>query len=886
MADRVNPFEISVRRALEPKKVVEWRDTAGFENAESWEVSRQMGDMEFRTSGNFERQYQEDPIFLPIFTSIIGGGGFTLFGATVTYAGIASAIATTALVAGISYLLSPKPPKPEDARHPLTQAIPARFWIVGEVRTAGALMLWESKGETLHSIQALAGHEIDGFVRFYLSDDRITRTGSSVDYIGDRYGGGHVQIVERAGSVPGIPIAGAVAALSAEGSWTNDHRGDGQAYVYMACIATSQKKFLAKFPQGRPTLTAHVRGARLWDPRDVAQDPDDPTTWVFSKNSVLCLLWHECFNPFGTKRDYTRAILPVIDMWMEEADVCDEDVAKASGGTEKRYECNGFDSAERDPKAGTNAILATMDGWMADRGDGALLIVAGKVREKYIVEITDSDILGRDISNDVLFDEEVNRVIAKFTYPDTDFTTSDVDYWQDDDAVAIAGRVLPQDFDYLFVQQWRQARRLGRRDYLRLREKISGQIDLRFTAINAVYVPWIRVNAPIMMPSLTGKLINNRRSMMNVGLGTFQMTFMAMPTDIDDWVPATHEGTAPPIPFKPTIDEIPQPSIYRATAMASNGSVYFEIKIVNIARLDLFPVVRMRMAAVGATPAGEWIEQRYPDATASGGYFTVNTPNVPNDGLIDIQAAWIGANGAYGEWSAIVQRLAISDPVAPGALGSVSAVNSNGGANLGFTTPASSNISKVVVYRNQTGVFNSADKVQEIAVLPATVYTNQLDGAAIANVFTNADFAASGAGWTFGASWAWSAGKMLHTPGASAGLNQSPAMSVGQVWRVAATVSGRTAGDVNVRLFNGTSVDGAAFSSNGSFAARLTAVTGNNAVGFRNANAAFDGAIDDAVAFVETVDCIPQGLTYYWLEAQNGSGIAGPRSGPIALNIV
>ncbi|MCC7623182.1 hypothetical protein, partial [Klebsiella variicola] len=115
---------------------------------------------------------------------------------------------------------------------------------------------------------------------------------------------------------------------------------------------------------------------------------------MFSKNSVLCLLWHECFNPFGTKRDYTRAILPVIDMWMEEADVCDEDVAKASGGTEKRYECNGFDSAERDPKAGTNAILATMDGWMADRGDGALLIVAGKVREKYIVEITDADILG------------------------------------------------------------------------------------------------------------------------------------------------------------------------------------------------------------------------------------------------------------------------------------------------------------------------------------------------------------------------------------------------------------------------------------------------------------------------------------------------------------
>lgn len=880
MADPVNGFQLSIRRALEPKKVVEWRDTSGFENAETWEISRQMGDMEFRTSGNFERQYQEDPIFLPLFTAILGGGGFTLFGATITYAGIASAIATTALVAGISYLLSPKPPKPEDARLPLTQAIPARFWIIGEVRLAGAMVLWESRGHTLFSVQALAGHQIDGFVRFYLSDDRVTRTGTLVNYIGDRYGEA-VVIEERAGSVPGVPIAHAVTYLGGD-SWTNDHRGDDQAYVYMAVTAPSQKKFMKRFPSGRPTLTAHVRGARLWDPRDEAQDPEDPTTWVFSKNSVLCLLWHECFNPFGTKRDYTRAILPVIDMWMEEADVCDEDVEKATGGTEKRYECNGFDSAARDPKAGTNAILATMDGWMADRGDGALLVVAGKVREKYIIEITDADILGRDISNDVLFDEEVNRVIPKFTYPETDFTSSDTDFWQDDEAVAIAGRVLPQDFDYLFVQQWRQARRLGRRDYLRLREKISGQIDLRFTAINAVYVPWIRVNAPIMMPSLTGKLINNRRAMMNVGLGTFQMTFMAMPTDIDDWVPATHEGTAPPIPFKPAIDEIPQAEIYTAVGVVANGSIYFTVKVVDPVRLDLYPGLRLRTAAVGATPAGEWIEQRYDEAVGSGGYYTLNTPNVPNDALIDIQAFFVGANGASGPGSTIVQRSAIVDPVAPGALSSVVINGGNGGAELNFTTPASSNIRKVVVYRNQTGVFSASDLVEEIPVLMSTAY-NRIDGASIANLFTTPDFSATGS-WllttfTIGAGVASKAGGVAGT------LRQALATSVSQVVRFSWNQVTRTAGNFYAYLDAATDQLGSAVTTTGIKFARLTVGTTGTHLGFFS-DAAGAGTIDDAVVFVETVDCIPQGVTYYWLEAQNGSGIAGTRSGPHAVNVV
>ncbi|MGQ3280195.1 MAG: hypothetical protein ACT6WE_27135, partial [Shinella sp.] len=94
-------------------------------------------------------------------------------------------------------------------------------------------------------------------------------------------------------------------------------------------------------------------GAYVWDFR-IDEDPSNPAAWVFSRNAALIMAWHQCFSEFGHRRDYTKAILPVIDMWKDEADVCDEDVPLQGGGTEKRYLCDGFATAEHDPKVGTN----------------------------------------------------------------------------------------------------------------------------------------------------------------------------------------------------------------------------------------------------------------------------------------------------------------------------------------------------------------------------------------------------------------------------------------------------------------------------------------------------------------------------------------------------
>ncbi|MBZ9719092.1 hypothetical protein LB519_14685 [Mesorhizobium sp. AD1-1] len=745
MAHSVNPFDDALRQALTTTASRRRSYNLGigaFETATTQEIITE------GWHGEYRWPVHKDPIFTPIFTAVLGTGGFTLFGTTISYAAIASAIATTAIVAGVQYLLTPKPPKPEDGRAPLTQPIPYRFWGVGTARLAGALMLWEAVDNRMYSVQAIVAHRINAYTGYYLNDDKVeldVNTVISPD--GKRYNSADpVRIYRRLGLTPETAIAEIVAALGGEGVWTSSHRGDGQASVGMTCFAPGAENFQKRYPYGKPALSVVAELALCWDFRDEDQDPDDPSTWLFTRNPIVQLAWHECFNPFGTKRDYRKALLPVLDMWQEEADVCDEDVPRATGGTEKRYECGGFETTEHDPKGGTNSILASCDGWMCDRGDGALLVVAGKFREKYVATLTDADIVGHTVQHDVLFEEEVNRFIPKFTYPATDYTTTDTDYFEDTSAQLSAGRVLPQDGNYIWVQQWRQARRLGKREFARIRAKKRGTLDIRFTGINAIYAPWFRLATPNRLPSLDGQLFSNRRSVLSVARGGFQMTFIQMPADIDAWDPATDEGAAPPVPPKPVSDGIPKPVIDTAAPIAGGGSVYIRVVLIDPNRGDVTPAVHYRIADVGGGVPGAWVEQKFPSAVPDSGLIVLNTNPVPTNTSIEVEAAYIGTDNSYGDWSDTESLVSTVDTTPPAAVTGVGAIGGAGQVALTWTTPNSGNYLATNVRRNtvnnegtatvvrtEYGAPSSADAWTDTGRAPGTYYywLRSMNGSAV-----------------------------------------------------------------------------------------------------------------------------------------------------------
>lgn len=655
---------------------------------------------------------QFDPIFTPLFTSFFTSIGFSASTAALA-GGLATAIVTTAITVGLQALLAPKPPKPEDGKAPLTQSVPNRQWVIGTTRVAGAYMLWDAVGSRLYAVQAIAGHPIQSVNRFYLHDDEVTLDGSKF-VVGEedgRYSGQLVQIDYRLGANPETAYGQIVSDLAPLGLWTAEHRGDGQASIAMIAETPEAKDFNTRFPFNIPRLSVEISGARVWDFRDPGQSPADAATWTFSKNPVLQLCWHWCFSEFGHRRDYRKAILPVLDMWIEEANVCDEQVATAEGILERRYECSGWDTTEREPKVATNAILASFDGWLCERGDGALLVTAGKFRESRVATLTDDDICGHRVLYDVLFEEEINRLVPKFNYPDVDYSTSDTDFFEDESRQIIAGRVLAEDANYQWVTNWRQARRLGWREWQRIVQKIRGQLNVRLSGINSVYARWVRVNAPRRLPKLNGSLIENRRSVIDLTRGFSTMEFVRHPENIDQWSPAM-EGAKPPVPSKATTPSvIPVPVINSVIAEASSGSVYLRVRVQQAPAGAFTLMVRYRVTTGtggGGLITGDWVTKAIASVGQDGAFITASTDVVPADQQLEVQVAFMASNGKIGEWSAIETVTSTSDPFAPGVV-IPDPVSSGGGTVLfSWTAPNSPNYAGARIYWNSVNDFASA----------------------------------------------------------------------------------------------------------------------------------------------------------------------------------
>lgn len=839
-----------------------------------------------------------DPIFTPIFTAVLGSGGFAIGATTISYASIASAIATTAISIGLQALMAqaPKPPKPEDGRSPLNQAIPFRAYAVGRTRVAGARMMWEAVGSNLYSVQAITGHRIKSFNRFYLNDDEVTVVDNVVTPLttGGRYGAGsaNVRLYTRLGDNPETPYSELVSALGADGIWTDDHRGDGQASLAMRAHNADAQDQQTAFPYGAPSPSVEIDGAVCWDFRDPVQSPTNPNTWTWTRNSAVICAWHLCFNEFGFGLDYTKALLPVIDLWKEEADVCDELVPLKGGGTEPRYECNGWDTTENGPKSGLNAILSTCDGHLVARGDGARILTVGKFRESRTATLTDADIVGHQVQYDVLFEDECNRLVPKFTYPATNYTSCDTDFFEDTAAQLSAGRVLTQEGSYEWCHQWRQARRLGKRDWLRLRQKVKGSLDIRLSGINAVYARWVRLETPNRLPRLDGKLLENRRSVLALTKGGFSMDFVEQPDGIDDWNPATEEGQQPPVPPAVNASNIPTPVINLVQAKASGGSVYIRVVVIDPEDGSLTPVARYRLAdADGLGAPGAWVEQQFPDAEPSGGYINLNTNTVPIDQELEVQAAFIASSKKYSNWSVTETVTSTSDPTPPDALTSfilTGAAPRLGNASFSFSTGNDSHVKTVKIYRVTAGaVFDpdTATLVGTRAVAPSASYVFTDGDDTRVNLFSNSGFDTDTV-WSKGAGWTIASGKATHAAGSANSITQAVTLTpVGTVFRYQFDVLDLTAGSVFPRFNGGTVVNGTARTVNGTYRGTMTSVTGNTSAGF-NESSTFAGSVDNAILYPETASCAPQGAWDYYAVPQNVSGIEGPPSGPLAATII
>jgi hypothetical protein len=271
--------------------------------------------------------------------------------------------------------------------------------IYGETRVGGAIFYQalSNSNTTLHRLIAFAGHEIDSFQELYINDQIVTIDGNGDvdDPVGSPWNTVNLKLFT--GTEDQLADPDLVSAVS---EWTEECRVRGIAYI-LATFTDNQA-----FQNGLPTVTAKIRGKKVYDPRT------GTTAW--SDNPALCI------------RDYLLADYGLAEdeanindtLFKIAADECDASVAGSA-----KYTCNGAFTLDSSPEDIIRNLLSSMGGIFWNyAGQWAIQAAIYQTPE---LELTDDDLRGQlAVATRHSRRDNFNTVVGIYRGPDT--------FYQDD----------------------------------------------------------------------------------------------------------------------------------------------------------------------------------------------------------------------------------------------------------------------------------------------------------------------------------------------------------------------------------------------------------------------------------------------------------------------
>lgn len=258
-------------------------------------------------------------IFTSIATAIVGA----VIGAGVvatTIGTIVGAIGSAFVLGAASRFLAPKPKQPGNIASSaaertvnVRQPIVPRSLIYGQIKVGGAILFAQTSADNqrLNLVIALAGHEVAEIGAIYFNDEVVP-----VNPDGSVQGrfAGRAFIYKHLGAADQAANAQLIA--NSSGKWTAAHRLQGIAYLYVTLIFNA-----AIFGAiGIPTITAMVKGKKVYDPRSGL------TVW--SDNPALALADYLTDAKFGLGANYAAEIDQTA--LIAAANACDEFVNLAA----------------------------------------------------------------------------------------------------------------------------------------------------------------------------------------------------------------------------------------------------------------------------------------------------------------------------------------------------------------------------------------------------------------------------------------------------------------------------------------------------------------------------------------------------------------------------
>lgn len=492
-------------------------------------------------------------------------------------AGIIATIVVNAAVAlavtGLAALLQHRPTIAEQKEN-IRQAVPDRTRAYGRVKIGGAYAFLCVRTPWLYSQILLNTGLVDGFEEHWLgeyscnlNDDGYVTSinGSSTPDIYTLDDGNNIARIEfRPGNATQAAYATLLTAFPETYTSAMQCKGVADALI---SLADPGAVFANRYSAGLPPYNAVLRASQVFDPRDETQSPTDPTTWKWTQNGVLIVmdyLWH----PDGMRLPFSL-IEPALDVWSAQADIADQVVPLADGGSEPRFQLSGRYKLTDPVKTVLPLMLDPMDARLGLRADGAIVIdTAGYTAP--VDTITDGQIVSYiGLSRGRQKADIKNEFRAQFVSPDYLYVEAEADPWLNEASIDVDG-LATQSLDLTWATSHREARvKMKIEAYRQDPDSWCGQIvtncyGLKFLEPNPdgtkkrymnFQIAELAINVPFEV----------QRFAQDVKTGQCTFTVIGYDGTGNQWDPATDEGIAPALPTAIGTDNIENPSSLTVT---------------------------------------------------------------------------------------------------------------------------------------------------------------------------------------------------------------------------------------------------------------------------------------------------------------------------------
>lgn len=297
-------------------------------------------------------------------------------------------VAVNLVLSKVSKALSPKAPRPKAVPIDVEyfDTVASRRILYGQNKVGGLNtippLVTGGSGESLHQVLTLAGHEVEAIDDVYFDTEAISSFDGSGNVTAGTYSG-KASVRKYLGTATQTVDSVLDSALT---EWTSDHRGRGIAYLALTYTFDTNV-----FRNGKPEITAIVRGKKVYDPRlDTVPgaSPTSATCIAYSTNPALCLADYLTSN-YGLSEAAARIDWALV---VAAANICDELVAIPGSTTQKRYTCNVVLEATTDYESNIEALARAMMGVSYYSG-GKWRMYAGAWSTSAFT-LTESDIIG------------------------------------------------------------------------------------------------------------------------------------------------------------------------------------------------------------------------------------------------------------------------------------------------------------------------------------------------------------------------------------------------------------------------------------------------------------------------------------------------------------